>query len=101
MKDVNCPLISQGVHRSERVTAKILDDFHNSSTPKAAQRFRIAMLAAPLRNVQGLAHVVLDWLRKRAQILAARSNPYYRLQQWFIGHRQTDYSDITISLSRL
>jgi len=42
------------------------------------------MLAAPLRNVQGVAHVVLDWLRKRAQILAARSNPYYRLQQWFI-----------------
>jgi hypothetical protein len=46
------------------------------------------MLAAALRNLQGISHVILDRIGKRAQILAARSDPYHRLQEWFIGHRQ-------------
>jgi hypothetical protein len=65
--------VSQRVHRAKRVAAKILDHFHNPRPAKAGQRFRVTVLSAALRDVQGITHMVLDGLGKRAQILAARS----------------------------
>ena len=61
------------------VTAMIPDYLHDSSTAEAAMRFRVVVLAATLRNVQGIAHVILDGLGKRAQILTARTYPDHRL----------------------
>lgn len=70
MKDINRTREPQGVDCAKRIAAKVLDYFHYSRSAKAAQRLCIAVLAAALRDVQGVAHVILNWLGKGAQILA-------------------------------
>ena len=69
------PLIPQRVHR-ERSAAIILDDLHHSGPAEAGQCLRVPMLAALLRDIQRIAHMVLYRIGELAQILAARSAPH-------------------------
>jgi hypothetical protein len=63
-----------------------LTTFYDPGPVKAAQRLRVAVLAAALGNVQGIAHVILHGFGELSQIFAARSNPDHRPQRLFIGH---------------
>jgi len=86
VKYINGTGIPQGVHRAERVATMVVDDFDNSSPSETGENLRVPVLAAPLGEIQGIAHVILYALRELAQILTARSDPGHRLERRFIGH---------------
>jgi hypothetical protein len=54
------------------------------------------VLAASLRDIQGVPHAILYRIGELAQVLAARSNPDNRLPRRLIGYWRP-YSDFTIS----
>jgi len=60
----------EGVYGAERIAAKVLDHFHHPCPAKAAQRLRITVFAAVLRDLQGITNMILDPLRESAQVLA-------------------------------
>src|SRR6266404_9505809 len=72
VKDVYRSRIPQAVNGAKRIAAKVLYHFHHPCPAKAAERVRIAMLAAALRDVEGITHVILDRSGKRTQVPAAR-----------------------------
>jgi len=52
VKDVYRSRIPQAVNGAKRIAAKVLYHFHHPCPAKAAERVRIAMLAAALRDVE-------------------------------------------------
>jgi hypothetical protein len=50
VKDLRRSRIPQGVHGTKRIARKILYHVHHPCPAKAAQRLRISMLAAALRD---------------------------------------------------
>jgi hypothetical protein len=86
VKDVDRIREPHRIHGAKCVAAIILDHFHHPSPAKTSQGLRVAVLAAALRDVQGIAHVILYVLGEFAQILAARSHPDYRLERRLCHH---------------
>lgn len=95
MQDIDAVRVFQRVHHSKCIAAKIGDDFQHARASKTGQHLGIAMLAATLRDVDRIAHVPLDRMRKHLQILAARSHPDKRLERQLIDHLR-HYSAFTI-----
>jgi len=47
----------------------VFDNLHYSCSAEASQRLGVPVLAALLRNIEGVAHVILARLRELAQVL--------------------------------
>src|SRR5260221_10458529 len=86
VKDVHRSGIAQGVHGAKRIATKVLYHFHHPCPAEAAEGLRIAMLAAALRDVEGITHVILDRPGKPTQVPAARSDPDHRFQGQIRSH---------------
>ena len=71
--EARTPPISQRVHCPERIAPVVLDDFHHSGRAKAGQCFRVAMLAASLRDIERIAHSILYNAGEFPQVLAVRA----------------------------
>ena len=59
VKHIHGPCVPHGINGSECIVAIVLDDFHNPCPAEATERLRVAVLAAWLRDIQGIAHVIL------------------------------------------
>jgi len=95
MQHINAVRVFQRVHGSECIAAKILNHFKHPCPTKAGQHFGIAMFATALRDINRIAHLMLDRIRKVLQILAARPHPDHRLERRLFSHLG-QYSDFTI-----
>jgi len=86
VKYIHRPSIFQGVYRPESVATVVFDDFQDARSTKAAKNLCVLMLAAALRDVQGISHVILHWRRELSKIFQTRANRDYRLERRVIGH---------------
>jgi hypothetical protein len=66
VQNVQGPSKSCSVDGAERIAAKILHHFHQTSTGKPGKCLGVPVPPATLRDLQGVADVIPDWLWKRA-----------------------------------
>ena len=52
------------LNRAEGIAAVVRYDFYTSGASESGQRFGIPVLTTALRNVERIANVILNWLRK-------------------------------------
>jgi hypothetical protein len=60
MQHIDTIRVFQRVHRSECIAAKILNDFKHPLPHQNRSALWIAMLAAALRDINRIAHLMLD-----------------------------------------
>lgn len=75
VKHIDGSLVPQRVDGAERIAAVVRDNLHHPCSAEAGEGFCVPMLASPLREIKGIAHMILYGLRELAQILAARPHP--------------------------
>src|SRR5689334_19436081 len=80
MKNVHAIAESYCVHCSERIATEVSYNFNNAGAAETAERFRVAMPAPLLCDVQSVTHVILHLIWEASQVIQAGSHPNQPLQ---------------------